>query len=666
MREVKEKVRLSIVMPCLNEARTVGKCIDDAKVFLERRGISGEIIVVDNNSTDKSARIAKKHGARVISEKEPGYGAALRAGFAEARGEYIIMGDCDRTYDFRHMWKMWKLMQTCDMVVGDRFKGRLEQGAISRTHNVGVRVLSWLARKRFRSDVYDFHCGIRGMRREAIAKLDFRTTGMEFATEMIALAARAGLSIKQLPVNYRKSVKGRRPKLNTVRDGLRHLDYIFFGMARPFWRLLCKYSATLLGGVLLGVLLLVGVAKIPKDAIYQHSVESAEYFQSYQDRSMKPDLIPNFWGSKMDFYADSILLSIAYDYDSEDSVRSIARSNYYWEEDASQGANYEKQLKEGLSANREYIRYWHGSIVWVRPLLVFFNVKQIYVINGIVIIALMLMTIAALCRHREFFAAFAFLVAMVMGWAFLAPISLEYSWVFMVMGLANLLVLRAVWKGRQGKLAWLFFAIGMLVNYVDFLTSETVVLTIPLLLALWLRRKERFERKDFWRIVGAVASWLAGYTLMWVAKWVFASVVLRVNALEFVGEHVGERSYSDMVGGSVLESLKLALQLNFGQLMPFCWGVWGVLSMAVVLLVMAYLMYVYRKNRTEIYGWRIWAFVLVAILPLLRFGVLLEHEMLHFFFTYRALTAVVLGVLLIFCYVVDWRGFRASHSRKKK
>lgn len=221
-------IDLSIVMPCLNEARTIGACIEEAKGFIKSAGLNAEIIVVDNNSTDDSAKIAKEMGARVIFEKKPGYGNALRAGLAKAKGKVIIMGDCDLTYDFSNLHEMYDLLQKNDVVIGDRFKGGIERGAMPLSHHVGVRGLSLMGRMRYGTDVEDFHCGLRGVRNDALGKVNYKTTGMEFATEMIAEAVRNDLVIAQTPVALRNSVKGRRPKLNTIRDGFRHLNYIIW------------------------------------------------------------------------------------------------------------------------------------------------------------------------------------------------------------------------------------------------------------------------------------------------------------------------------------------------------------------------------------------------------------------------------------------------------
>ena len=223
-----ERPDVSVVLPCRNEEAAIGQCIGEIRRFLESEGLAGEILVVDNGSTDRSAETARNLGARVIREEKPGYGNALRAGIAQARGKVILMCDSDTTYDFQESGKLYAPLSAgkCDIMIGDRFAGGMEKGAMPLSHRLGVRILSRIARKKFHTDVRDFHCGLRGLTREAADRLTFRTGGMEFATEMIARAARAGLRIGQCPVRLRKCQADRKSKLRTLPDGTRHLRYI--------------------------------------------------------------------------------------------------------------------------------------------------------------------------------------------------------------------------------------------------------------------------------------------------------------------------------------------------------------------------------------------------------------------------------------------------------
>ena len=219
---------LSILMPCLNEAENIAFCVDEAKAYLLSRGLTGEILVVDNDSTDRSAEIASAHGAAVIKECRRGYGRALRTGLAAAKGEVIIFGDCDSTYDFANLDPIYQPLaeNKVDFMTGDRFGGQMEDGAMSWSHKLGVPFLSWCGRVKFGVKIHDWHCGIRGIRKDALQKLNLQTDGMEFATEMIAEASRKGLRIGEVSVPLKKAQNERQEKLRTIRDGFRHLWYI--------------------------------------------------------------------------------------------------------------------------------------------------------------------------------------------------------------------------------------------------------------------------------------------------------------------------------------------------------------------------------------------------------------------------------------------------------
>lgn len=219
---------LTILMPCLNERENIGYCIEEAKRFIREHGISGEVMVVDNNSEDGSELIAIEKGATVISEPRRGYGRALRTGLKRANSEVIIFGDCDSTYDFANLESLYIPLKEnqVDFITGDRFAGKMEKGAMGVFHRLGVPFLSWCGRMKFGVAIHDFHCGIRGIRKVALDKCSFHTNGMEFATEMIAEASRKGLRIAEVSVPLRVSQKKRKTKLRTVRDGFRHLWYI--------------------------------------------------------------------------------------------------------------------------------------------------------------------------------------------------------------------------------------------------------------------------------------------------------------------------------------------------------------------------------------------------------------------------------------------------------
>jgi glycosyltransferase involved in cell wall biosynthesis len=242
---------LTILMPCLNEAATVGVCIAKARGFLERAGIAGEVVVADNGSEDGSQALAEAGGARVVAVSERGYGAALRAGIGAARGRYVIMGDADDSYDFSRLDAfVEKLRAGHPLVMGNRFKGGIRPGAMPALHRyLGNPVLSFIGRLFFRTRVGDFHCGLRGFDREAVASLDLRTPGMEFASELVVKAALAAWRIAEVPTTLDPDRRGRPPHLRSWRDGWRHLRFLL--LFSPRWLFVYPGLALLLLGVVM-------------------------------------------------------------------------------------------------------------------------------------------------------------------------------------------------------------------------------------------------------------------------------------------------------------------------------------------------------------------------------------------------------------------------------
>jgi glycosyltransferase involved in cell wall biosynthesis len=251
-------VEVSVVMPCLNEAETLGTCIAKARGAIEKLQLRGEIVVADNGSTDNSLEIAEKMSARVVHVETRGYGSALQGGIAAARGELIVMGDADDSYDFTQIGVFVdKLREGYDVVMGNRFKGGIFRGAMPPLHKyLGNPVLTRLGRLLFKSPCGDFHCGLRAFRKDAILRLGLRTTGMEFASEMVVKASLFGLRITEVPTTLSPDGRSTPPHLRTWRDGWRHLRFMM--LYSPRWLFLYPGALLMLLGTLLGIWLLPG------------------------------------------------------------------------------------------------------------------------------------------------------------------------------------------------------------------------------------------------------------------------------------------------------------------------------------------------------------------------------------------------------------------------
>ena len=253
-----DAIELTILMPCLNEAETLATCIAKARHFLGRTGIEGEVVIADNGSTDGSQQIAESLGARVIAVDQRGYGAALAGGIAEARGRFVIMGDADDSYDFANLDAfLAALRDGADLVMGNRFKGGIAPGAMPWHHRyLGNPVLSALGRRFFHTRIGDFHCGLRGFSRDAILGLNLRTTGMEFASEMVVKATLAQLDLREVPTTLARDGRSRPPHLRSFRDGWRHLRFLL--LFSPRWLFLYPGIALLAVGLVVGAVLLPG------------------------------------------------------------------------------------------------------------------------------------------------------------------------------------------------------------------------------------------------------------------------------------------------------------------------------------------------------------------------------------------------------------------------
>jgi hypothetical protein len=234
----KSTVELTILMPCLNEAETIEVCVRKAFGFLERAGINGEVLVADNGSSDGSPDLARRLGARTIEVPRRGYGAAVIQGINAARGRYVIMGDADDSYDFSALDDFVQALRSgADLVMGNRFSGGIRPGAMPRLHRyLGNPVLSYVGRLFFRCGIGDFHCGLRGFRRDSARALDLRTTGMEFASELVVKASLAKQRVVEVPVVLHPDGRTRPPHLRSWRDGWRHLRFLL--LFSPRWLLL--------------------------------------------------------------------------------------------------------------------------------------------------------------------------------------------------------------------------------------------------------------------------------------------------------------------------------------------------------------------------------------------------------------------------------------------
>lgn len=269
-------IKLTVLMPCLNEAETLALCINKANVWISHSGVRAEVLIADNGSTDGSQAIAESLGARVVNVPQRGYGSALFHGSMAAKGEWIIMGDSDDSYDFSKLDPfVQKLHEGFDLVMGNRFLGGIAPGAMPwKNRYIGNPILTWVGRLLFRCPAKDFHCGLRGFRKDAFLRMDLRTTGMEFASEMVIKANLFGMHIAEVPTTLSKDGRSRPPHLRPWRDGWRHLRFML--LFSPRWLFLIPGAMIFLVSMLAYLLLLRGPFWIGNIGFDVHTLFFAE------------------------------------------------------------------------------------------------------------------------------------------------------------------------------------------------------------------------------------------------------------------------------------------------------------------------------------------------------------------------------------------------------
>lgn len=294
---------ISVVMPCLNEARTLANCINSARKALQQHGIeTSEIIVADNGSTDNSVQIAESLQAKVIHVATKGYGAALHAGITAAQYEWVVFADADESYNFGDLSHFLPAMHNGNaLIVGNRFTGGIDTGAMPLLHRyLGTPVISWIGRQSFGVKLTDFNCGMRAIRKEAYLQLNMQSSGMEFASEMIAKAGLQRLPIAEVPVRLHKDGRDRKPHLQTWRDGWKHLRLIL--LLSPKWLLLAPAMFFLLAGLLLGSLLLFNYIEIFNLVLDIHTLYYASVFVMLGIQLLQFYVLARLYGSSIGLY----------------------------------------------------------------------------------------------------------------------------------------------------------------------------------------------------------------------------------------------------------------------------------------------------------------------------------------------------------------------------
>ena len=401
-----------------------------------------------------------------------------------------------------------------------------------------------------------------------------------------------------------------------------------------------KYIAVFILTVAVATALLVAAALIPREAVKDNMTESAQFLM---DGDLFGEKIKGVDGSTIDRYADSILLGIAYQYDNEHPLESVMKSAYYYTEYQNENVNLYDAVTEGYGANQQYMRYWHGSIAVVRPLMMFFNIQQIYIINAVIIVGLIAWLMVILIRNKAYLPAAAVSCGLILTSSWYVPMSLEYTWTYIIMLAASCIGTLRTFKGSMKDTGLFFMITGMITSYMDFLTTETLTLLVPLLLIIWIdiRNEGHICMK---KILKSVLFWSIGYVGMWLMKWGLAALILRENVMPYITAHISERLGGD-IGVAPWRYYTGAITRNIRHLFPWEYGPVGIAGGVFIILAAAYIGYVYKRK--NINKRNILIYLILAIIPYIRYIVLHNHSYVHSFFTYRAQMATVMAVVLI-------------------
>lgn len=404
------------------------------------------------------------------------------------------------------------------------------------------------------------------------------------------------------------------------------------------------------------LLLLTGAAMLPKDSIRENVLSSAEYLNR---KAPFFRLVQSDASSRIDRHADAILVNLAWSCDAEKPLASALRSSYYYDALANENVNLLHAVQQDSEPTYDYMRYWHGSLVILRPLLVFFTLPQIYVLGGIVLAVLFLFAAVSILRAYGKMPFFGFLLAASLCSLWYVPFSLEYMPVFLI-SFAAVPVTIAVQRRNPSWLGILFFILGSLTAYTDFLTTETLTCLLPLSLVLLKDCK-----KPFSRALSSALLWLTAYSATWSTKWILYSVNFRENGISDALAQTAYRTGGEAVSGGIVSQISGALIRNLRCLFPFslCGDSAGMLMPILTLVLCAMVFWVIRKQNGL--SSVVFVYFFIGLVPYIRYALLSNHAYIHYFFTFRAQFSSVFCLFLIFTLGTDYEFLKKEFKKIK-
>ena len=417
-----------------------------------------------------------------------------------------------------------------------------------------------------------------------------------------------------------------------------------------------RYALTFFVALLVMTGVLLTASLIPNNSILTNMEDSARYIRGKEQVEY---IIPGVFGTQLHYSADATWLSIAYGFDPDHPLESTLWANYY----AGSGGlckSFADQVENHYIGNTQYLRYWHGAAAVLRFFHLGLNVHQIYMLHEAMMGLLFTILVWMLWKNGFIAEVLSLGFALLMVSAWVVPLCLEYVWIFLIMFAVSIIAIRMALQGRYDHACILFLVTGMVTIFLDFLTTETLTLLIPLLFMLRIYSVRHEDSKEMWRLaVKASIAWLAGYCGMWAMKWVIASLVLHQNVMPFVQEHIEER-LGGSVGLSLPEYLLQAIIRNVQRLAFYDYGIYGAAAVFILLVLLMIPVFTGRVSLREKINWiRIGLYAVLMMIPYLRYLVLHNHSYGHFCFTYRAQAASILALCFIILELVQFNPRKA-------
>ena len=617
----------TVILPCLNEERTILKCVTDIKKVMQKSPYKSryKILVCDNGSTDKSVAICKKHRIDYIIEEQRGYGNALIAGIKAAKTKYVVMLDCDLSYDCNDIPKFIdELKAGNDVVVGNRFLGTIKQNAMPFSHWIGSRILTGYANLFFRTCIKDYHCGLRAFDRKKMINTGIKSPGFEFASEMIIRAKNAKLKLKEIPTNLFRDGRNKKPHLKTIRDGFRHLHEINklkFSFSKPF-----RYIATFFISITAISLFTIGSCSIPHESIKDNAIQSTKelviMFGDNQKLQAKPY-------RRFEMFGDIRNYAMAFSTNQNDPIRSAVEMNYYTECDRI--VSCYDALINNSGRTTSYSRYWHGQSSALHYTMPFATINTVTTVATLFFVVLLAYTLYKIFRESKPLSIAIFLGLLSVNISFVTR-SMEFLPVFIIMLITTLLVLKSRKHGNK-NIDLIFFTAGIITCYFDFLTCETIALTVPLIVYSYLEIKSG-KKLRLKQIVPLMILWVLGYALTFATKWFISFLFMGSDVLVDTYKHLTSHG----IEASIFTKMYTPFSLSFQTLFPFAFIDSGV-ALAILLITIC-LIYTFAEDKDK----RILYFI--CLVPLLRFWVINGHSIQLNYFTYRAMICIIIVLVL--------------------